>query len=144
MINTLLTTQTFQKLAQQPENKVCFECGAPSPTWASLPNAVFLCLTCAGEHRSLGVNVSYVRSVTLDDWEEKQLQMMLIGGNSRLKDYFQSVGIYADQNADRELGWKWRTKAAVYYRNIIRAQIEDREHPPQPSPEEAIEADPSI
>lgn len=84
MINTQLANQTFLKLSQQPENRVCFECGAPQPTWASLPNAIFLCLTCAGEHRALGVHVSYVRSLTLDDWTEKQLSMMMLGGNLRL------------------------------------------------------------
>jgi hypothetical protein len=36
--------------------------------WASVNNAVYLCLDCSGEHRGLGVSISYVRSVTLDSW----------------------------------------------------------------------------
>lgn len=46
---------------------------------------------------------------------------MLVGGNQRLKDYFVSVGVYGDQYIDRELGWKWRIKAANYYRETIKA-----------------------
>jgi len=61
----------------------------------------------------MGVNVSKIKSLTLDDWEEKDLQMMLAGGNLRLKEYFKSVGMYEEE---RDLTWKWRTRGAVYYR----------------------------
>lgn len=37
----------FEKIFEDTENKKCFSCGANSREWASLPNAVFLCLSCA-------------------------------------------------------------------------------------------------
>ncbi len=48
-----------------PENKLCFECGTASSKWASVNNAVFLCLKCSAIHRGLGVNISFVRSVDM-------------------------------------------------------------------------------
>lgn len=41
--------------------------------WASVSNGVFICLACAGIHRSLGVGVSVVRSVYMDAWTELQV-----------------------------------------------------------------------
>eukprot|EP00798_Chlamydomonas_sp_ICE-L_P004183 gene4184-14283_t len=49
----------------------------------SIPYGTFLCLTCAGHHRSLGVHISFVRSTNLDSWTQDQLKMMALGGNGR-------------------------------------------------------------
>jgi hypothetical protein len=38
-------------------------------------------LECAGTHRSLGVHLSFVRSTTLDNWDDSQLAQMRVGGN---------------------------------------------------------------
>lgn len=55
-------------LLKDEVNQHCFDCEEVNPKWASINNAVFLCLNCAGIHRGLGVNISFVRSLTMDNW----------------------------------------------------------------------------
>ena len=52
-----------------PGNRKCADCSSKSPKWASINLGIMLCIECSGIHRSLGVHISKVRSVTLDDWE---------------------------------------------------------------------------
>jgi hypothetical protein len=42
--------------------------GSPNPKWCSINNGITLCLICAGQHRNFGVNISYIRSLTIDSW----------------------------------------------------------------------------
>ena len=67
-------------------NAACADCGADWPEWASLNLTVLLCLRCSGVHRSLGVHVSKVRSLTLDvrAWDGPMLQCFAAGGNAHV------------------------------------------------------------
>ena len=52
-----------------PGNDKCADCDGENPNWASINLGIMLCIECSGIHRSLGVHISKVRSVTLDDWD---------------------------------------------------------------------------
>jgi stromal membrane-associated protein len=50
----------IRDLLNQPDNRVCADCGASDPKWASANIGVFICLKCCGVHRSLGTHISKV------------------------------------------------------------------------------------
>lgn len=53
-------------LMQDETNRKCNDCESKNPKWISTNNAVFLCLKCAGSHRSLGNTVSIIKSIGMD------------------------------------------------------------------------------
>ena len=81
-------------LLGRPENAICADCGMKGtgcrPTWASISLGVFMCLRCAGIHRSLGVHISQVRSCSLDVWAYHQVEFMArCGGNDAANGYWE-------------------------------------------------------
>ncbi|KAK8812910.1 hypothetical protein WA538_005183, partial [Blastocystis sp. DL] len=113
------------KLQKIPENNVCADCGAARPRWASVTYGSFICLNCSGKHRGLGVHISFVRSIEMDTWTEKELKSMMVGGNKELLDFFDKHGI----SRDMPIKQKYNTPVAELYREIIKAKIEGREPP---------------
>ena len=101
-------------------NSNCCDCNAEKPKWASLNNGVFLCLKCAGVHRSLGIEVSTIRSLQIDSWTDKQILYISKGGNARFKNNLLEYKI--DLNSPTEL--KYKSKAADYYRKNLKNEIE--------------------
>mmetsp|Transcript_6866 Transcript_6866/g.11783 ORF Transcript_6866/g.11783 Transcript_6866/m.11783 type:complete len:538 (+) Transcript_6866:41-1654(+) len=77
-------------LLKLPENRECADCGARGPRWASTNLGVFVCIRCSGIHRSLGVHISKVRSVTLDSWLPEQIETMQKIGNAKAKEIYEA------------------------------------------------------
>uniref|UniRef100_A0A665TJ46 ArfGAP with dual PH domains 2 n=1 Tax=Echeneis naucrates TaxID=173247 RepID=A0A665TJ46_ECHNA len=75
-------------LVRQPGNNLCADCGAPDPDWASYTLGIFVCLNCSGMHRNLP-DVSKVKSIRLDLWEDSLVQFMRERGNFAAKAIFE-------------------------------------------------------
>ena len=80
----LTPERRLEQLRQNECNVICADCEEPEPTWASVNRGVFICTQCAGVHRSLGVNISFVLSCSLDDWTHEQVDDMEKLGNERV------------------------------------------------------------
>ncbi|XP_045443335.1 arf-GAP with dual PH domain-containing protein 2 isoform X6 [Pipistrellus kuhlii] len=65
-------------------NARCADCGAADPDWASYKLGVFICLHCSGVHRNFP-DISRVKSVRLDFWEDGLVEFMTHNGNLRAK-----------------------------------------------------------
>jgi len=66
-------------------NNACIECNEADPQWASVSLGIFLCITCSGIHRNLGVHISRVKSLFLDNWKKEELDYMRDNGNLKSK-----------------------------------------------------------
>lgn len=83
--------ERLEHLLNQPANKYCADCGTPDPKWAALPFGAFICIKCSGTHRSLGVHISKVISVNLDEWTDDEVNCLAnSGGNATVNTRYEA------------------------------------------------------
>lgn len=90
----------------------CCDCRSPDPKWASINLGITLCIECSGIHRSLGVHVSKVRSLTLDDWEPTWIHILTRLGNLNVNSVFEAQipedsTLRPVHDSSREVREKW-------------------------------------
>lgn len=113
----------LRDLQQSDQNKECSDCKQKNPQWASVSYGTFFCLDCSGKHRGLGVHISFVRSVNMDSWSPDQLKKMQLGGNKKMNDFFKEYGV----KKETDIVTKYNSRAAEYYREKLKAEVEGRE-----------------
>lgn len=123
----------MRKLHLDPENKICADCGAPDPEYASLSHGSLICSRCCKQHRRLQGNVSHPVNASTHAWTSKDMNMMLSGGNSLLKNFF----IMYDFPHNCSIKYRYGSLAALYYREKLLSTVTGKEPSiPQPTIEE--------
>eukprot|EP00934_Nitzschia_sp_Nitz4_P003379 Nitzschia sp. Nitz4//scaffold87_size112219//51922//52584//NITZ4_004074-RA/size112219-processed-gene-0.23-mRNA-1//-1//CDS//3329559369//3369//frame0 len=118
-------------LQEMEGNSRCLDCGKKHPEWAAVSYGALICLQCAGVHRSMGVNVSTVRSVTMDHWRHDEVVKMLEGGNRQIAAFFQRHALSQEcvefqspqLNAANVTSMRYKTKAALFYRQQLEHHV---------------------
>ncbi|XP_056106336.1 arf-GAP with Rho-GAP domain, ANK repeat and PH domain-containing protein 3 isoform X3 [Rhinichthys klamathensis goyatoka] len=87
---TLSDYEVAEKIWSNRSNKICADCKAINPDWASINLCVVICKNCAGQHRSLGTMVSKVQSLKLDTsvWSNEIVQLFIMLGNDRANEFW--------------------------------------------------------
>eukprot|EP00127_Corallochytrium_limacisporum_P004600 Clim_evm14s169 gene=Clim_evmTU14s169 len=83
-------SKILARLTAEEPNKYCADCGVKGPRWASWNIGAYVCLRCAGIHRSLGVHISRMKSVTLDSWTPEQIESIKNGGNAKVNAIYEA------------------------------------------------------
>uniref|UniRef100_A0A8K9UFR2 Arf-GAP domain-containing protein n=2 Tax=Oncorhynchus mykiss TaxID=8022 RepID=A0A8K9UFR2_ONCMY len=98
------------------ENKFCADCKSKGPRWASWNLGIFICIRCAGIHRNLGVHISRVKSVNLDQWTQEQIQCVQEMGNAKARRLYEAflpecfIRPETDQSAEMFIRDKYEKK----------------------------------
>lgn len=124
---TKMPKDVEQRIRSLPGNNVCVDCSNLNPQWASVTYGCLMCLECSGQHRSIGVHLSFVRSIAMDSWKPREIEAMeKSGGNQCLIDFFESKGIAKEM----AIATKYGTKQADYYKNRLTRWLDGRREPP--------------
>lgn len=109
----------WQEISKYPGNNRCCDCPSLDADWGNVNHGTLVCLECAGKHRSLGVQVSFIRSIHMDTWSKNQVEMMRQGGNGQIRDFFRKLGI-----ENSPIVVLYNTKGACHYRERLKERVD--------------------
>ena len=133
-----LADEDLIPIVQIESNQNCNDCGKINPHWCSITNAVLLCPSCARNHKKFNINISKIKSLEVDDWSKEEIYRLKIGGNERFTKLIKSYNIPLTKD-NKE--YKYYTKAAQYYREILSEELKnnDTKNIKKPTLREGIE-----
>ncbi|CAI4210694.1 unnamed protein product [Parascedosporium putredinis] len=133
-------TRSKLKRSKRGQEQCLLRLRRSSPQWASPKFGVFICLSCAGVHRGLGVHISFVRSISMDAFKPNEIERMRLGGNQGWRDFFEAH----EDTTMMGLTWDEATIAERYsgtvgeeWKERLTAKVEEREYERYPSIGEA-------
>jgi hypothetical protein len=144
----------LHEVADLPQNRKCVDCSDvidKATAWASINLGVFICIECSGVHRSLGVTISQVRSVALDEWQLSQIAVMREIGNQNANELWehtmtpaQKLKPKAPRSAKEAFLRAKYVEKRWYDRSRLNAADEDDDNSaPPPAPDDAVAPSPA-
>ncbi|KAJ4315608.1 Zn finger-containing GTPase- Activating Protein for ARF [Neodidymelliopsis sp. IMI 364377] len=124
------TRSKLLEIQKTNDNNKCVDCNAPSPQWASPKLGIFMCLSCSGVHRGLGVHISFIRSITMDAFKGAELARMAAGGNKPYQEFFDAHPSNTKDNRTFEassIQERYDSEAGDEWKERLSCKIEDRE-----------------
>ena len=114
-----------------------FSTAKPSLTTsqASPKFSTFICLTCAGTHRGLGVHISFVRSITMDAFKPPEIRRMELGGNNPWKQFWEAHADGAKAGKswnDTSIEERYSGEAGEEWKERLSAKVDGRGYVPVP------------
>ena len=104
---------------------------------ASPKFGTFICLSCAGTHRGLGVHISFVRSVSMDAFKVGEIARMDKGGNKSWRRFFEehesTKGSGLDWN-ETTIPDRYGSDVGDEWKQRLTATVEGREYVPEEKP----------
>lgn len=117
-----MTEKDYKKLVEevskQPDNMLCVDCNSRNPKWVSIRYGTFMCLDCAGMHRSLGVYLDFIKSIGLDTWSREAYLPVKYGGNKAFKEYIETHKLQ-----DSSISDKYQNQKVIEYSKLLMEQI---------------------
>jgi len=116
------------EIMNKEKNMKCFDfgdilinikLGNNNPKWASINNSMSLCLKCAGLHQSFCITVSFVGSLTIDSWNENQIEYLKRRGNKRFHEFLNEFQVPDKATKD----FKYMIRASDYYRKLLKSEV---------------------
>ena len=135
-MSTIYTDSKIAKIMKTKGNDKCIDCGTEDPTYSSINNGVFICFNCVNCHRFLGDNLSLLKNLISDEWNDEEFLILSKGGNARFLNNLIEFDIVKNNDHlslnESKIQKKYLYNASEYYRLLLASEVKGTEQPEKP------------